>query len=71
MREDGKRLIQVFPTHRCNWVQIQENTANSTHTFYLHGVMDKVLETNHPLAAYYRRPIVRTEFKPCEWVSTR
>jgi 5,5'-dehydrodivanillate O-demethylase oxygenase subunit len=67
VREDGKRSIQVFPTHRCNWVQIQENTADSTHTFYLHGVMDKVLKTNHPFAAYYRRPIVRTEFKPCEW----
>jgi hypothetical protein len=40
VREDGKREIKMFPTHDCNWLQIQENTADSTHTFYLHGVMD-------------------------------
>jgi 5,5'-dehydrodivanillate O-demethylase len=67
VREDGNRAIRMFPTHHCNWVQIQENTADSTHTFYLHGVMDKVNKLNHPFAAYYRRPILRTEFKPCEW----
>ena len=67
VREDGKRDIRVFPVHHCNWVQVQENTADSTHTYYLHGIMDQRMGTNHPFAAYYRRPIVRTEFKPCEW----
>ena len=67
VREDGSRKIHIFPTHHCNWLQIQENTADSTHTFFLHGVMDKKRDLKHPFAAYYRRPILRTEFKACEW----
>ena len=67
VREDGKRAIKVFPTHECNWLQIQENTADSTHTFFLHGVMDQALGLRHPFAPYYRRPIDRLEFSYCEW----
>jgi 5,5'-dehydrodivanillate O-demethylase oxygenase subunit len=67
VREDGARRINIFPVHHCNWLQIQENTADSTHTFFLHGVMDRKLGLKHPFAAYYRRPIVKAEFKPCEW----
>lgn len=66
-REDGKREIKMFPTHHCNWLQIQENTADSTHTYYLHGVMDGVLGLKHPFAPYYRRPIEKLEFSYCEW----
>lgn len=66
-REDGKREIKMFPTHYCNWLQIQENTADSTHTYYLHGVMDRVLGLKHPFAPYYRRPIEKLEFSYCEW----
>ena len=67
VREDGKREVKVFPDHHCNWLQIQENTADSTHTFYLHGIMDRELGLNHPFAAYYRRPIESMEFGFCEW----
>jgi 5,5'-dehydrodivanillate O-demethylase oxygenase subunit len=67
VREDGKREIKMFPTHECNWLQIQENTADSTHTFYLHGVMDVKLGLKHPFAPYYRRPIEKLEFSYCEW----
>jgi 5,5'-dehydrodivanillate O-demethylase oxygenase subunit len=67
VREDGERLIRIFPVHRCNWLQIQENTADSTHTVFLHGVMDQKLGTNHPFAAYYRRPIEKLEWEFCEW----
>jgi 5,5'-dehydrodivanillate O-demethylase len=67
VREDGKREVKVFPVHRCNWLQIQENTADSTHTFYLHGVMDQRIGLKHPFAPYYRRPIEKLEFKVCEW----
>jgi 5,5'-dehydrodivanillate O-demethylase len=67
VREDGKRAIKVFPTHECNWLQIQENTADSTHTFFLHGVMDQALGLRHPFAPYYRRPIDKLEFSYCEW----
>lgn len=67
VREDGKRAIKIFPTHHCNWLQIQENTADSTHTFFLHGVMDQALGLRHPFAPYYRRPIEKLEFSYCEW----
>jgi 5,5'-dehydrodivanillate O-demethylase len=67
VREDGAREVRVHPTHICNWLQIQENTADSTHTFYLHGKMNEVLKLGHPLAPYYMRPIERFEFSYCEW----
>ena len=67
VREDGKREIKMFPTHECNWLQIQENTADSTHTFFLHGVMDRRIGLKHPFAPYYRRPIEKLDFKVCEW----
>jgi 5,5'-dehydrodivanillate O-demethylase len=67
VRADGKREVKVFPVHHCNWLQIQENTADSTHTFYLHGIMDQRIGLKHPFAPYYRRPIEKLEFKPCEW----
>jgi 5,5'-dehydrodivanillate O-demethylase len=67
VRQDGKREVKVFPVHHCNWLQIQENTADSTHTYYLHGIMDRRIGLKHPFAPYYRRPIEKLEFKVCEW----
>ena len=67
VRDDGAREIRIFPVHHCNWLQIQENTADSTHTVFLHGVMDERLGTKHPFAAYYRRPIEKLSFEFCEW----
>jgi 5,5'-dehydrodivanillate O-demethylase len=67
VRRDGRRRIQIRPEHRCNWLQIQENTVDLTHTFYLHGHMNEVhgLELNG--ADYYYRPIVRFDWRVCEW----
>ena len=36
-REDGRRFIQILPLHNCNWLQCEENTADTVHTYYLHG----------------------------------
>ena len=66
-REDGRREVKVFPDHRCNWLQVQENTADSTHTYFLHGMMDVQLGLKHPFAPYYRRPIEKLEFSRCAW----
>ena len=30
-------LVEIRPTLTCNWLQAQENTADTTHTYYLHG----------------------------------
>jgi 5,5'-dehydrodivanillate O-demethylase oxygenase subunit len=71
VRTDGRRTAHVFPTHECNWLQVQENTADSTHTYYLHGRMYETLAKtrgiNNPVAAYYLRPIEKYEFSFCEW----
>lgn len=67
VREDGTREVRVHPMHACNWLQIQENTADSTHTYFLHARMNEVLKLGHPLAPYYARPVEHYEFTYCEW----
>ncbi|MGH7906300.1 MAG: Rieske 2Fe-2S domain-containing protein [Candidatus Binataceae bacterium] len=68
VRNDGRRTVQIMPVHRCNWLQCQENTADSVHTYYLHGQV--ALERNLSIqgdAEYYRRQIKRYDWKYCEW----
>lgn len=67
VREDGTRNIRILPIHRCNWLQVQENTADVAHTYWLHGIMDQELAVNYAYGAYYRRPIERFDFALCEW----
>jgi len=66
-RRDGKRHIEIRPTLTCNWLQAQENTADTTHTYYLHGhtMLQKGLTS--PGVLYYHRPIASYEFALCEW----
>jgi 5,5'-dehydrodivanillate O-demethylase oxygenase subunit len=68
VRNDRKRAIHVLPVHGCNWLQIQENTVDSVHTYYLHGHMSVV--KNLPTLAqgiYYYRPIDAYDWAVCEW----
>lgn len=67
VREDGNRIIQIFPIHRCNWLQVQENTADSVHTYYLHGHMNEVMGLKLDGAEFYKRPIEKCEWTYCEW----
>jgi 5,5'-dehydrodivanillate O-demethylase oxygenase subunit len=69
VREDGTRKLQVHPTLDCNWLQAQENTADTVHTFYLHGHMLKMRGSNE--GAYFYRPIVKYEWGLCEWGITK
>jgi len=67
-RNDGKRTIVVLPVHACNWLQIQENTVDSVHTYYLHGHMSVV--KNLPTLGqgrYFYRPIESYDWALCEW----
>ena len=66
-REDGDRRIQMFPTHDCNWLQIQENTVDSIHTYYLHGMMSRVHVSDAPGLEEYFRPIIDYRWNVCEW----
>jgi 5,5'-dehydrodivanillate O-demethylase len=68
VRNDGKRNIVVMPVHHCNWLQVQENTVDSVHTYYLHGHMSVV----HGLptlaqGGYFYRPIISYDWSVCDW----
>jgi 5,5'-dehydrodivanillate O-demethylase len=67
VRNDGDRKLQMRPTLNCNWLQAQENTADTTHTYYLHGhtMLSKGLKS--PGADYFHRPIASYDFSLCEW----
>jgi 5,5'-dehydrodivanillate O-demethylase len=68
VRDDGRRNIVVMPVHDCNWLQVQENTVDSVHTYYLHGHMSVVHEL--PTLAqgnYFYRPITAYDWGVSEW----
>jgi 5,5'-dehydrodivanillate O-demethylase len=69
VREDGVRKIEIRPPLDCNWLQAQENTADTTHTYYLHGHMMKVQGIED--GAYYYRPIEKYEWGLSEWGVTK
>jgi 5,5'-dehydrodivanillate O-demethylase len=71
VRKDGTRLIEIRPNLTCNWLQAQENTADTTHTYYLHGHMMAQKGIKWESAAYYYRPIVSYDFSLCEWGITK
>lgn len=67
-RTDRPRTIAIMPDHKCNWLQIQENTADTVHTYYLHGEFAAVNRlATQGVAEYYHRPIVRYDWAPCDW----
>lgn len=71
-RRDGWRGVWVRGPIACNWLQIQENTADTTHTHYLHGRMLRELgypggERHRIVSGYYERPIVGYDFGHSPW----
>ena len=67
-RSDGRRNIVVMPVHHCNWLQIQENTVDSVHTYYLHGHMSAVRDLpTIAMGRYFYRPIRSYDWAVCEW----
>ncbi len=62
---DGIRQLRRQQTLSCNWLQAEENSADVTHTYFLHGhtMMSKGLRGGE----YYYRPIERFGFQPFEW----
>jgi 5,5'-dehydrodivanillate O-demethylase len=67
-RTDRPRKILVVPIHNCNWLQIQENTVDSVHSYYLHGHMAK--EEGVDLeggSVFFYRHIVSYDWRTCEW----
>ncbi len=68
VREDGRRNIVVLPVHDCNWLQIQENAADTVHTYYVHGHMSAVKKLpTLAQSGYYYRPILSYDWSVSEW----
>jgi 5,5'-dehydrodivanillate O-demethylase oxygenase subunit len=67
-RNDLPRRVRILPIHDCNWLQIQENTPDTVHTFYLHGHFSVVndLPTKRT-AGFFCRPIVDYDWKVSDW----
>jgi 5,5'-dehydrodivanillate O-demethylase oxygenase subunit len=65
VRGDATRLIQVSPVLSCNWLQIQENTVDSVHTYYLHA--ETLASLGLPGGEFFHRPITSYSWEFCEW----
>ncbi len=61
-RGDGVRSVFILPQLNCNWLQVMENSVDSTHTYYLHA-HTLVLKGKGKGGAYYYRPIEKTNFE--------
>src|SRR5579883_42116 len=66
VREDGERRLEIRPVE-CNWVQPMENTADFTHTYYLHGHTLALKGVDAPGQRYFYRPFERYGFRKFEW----
>lgn len=65
VRVDGSRRIEVRPLLNCNWLQAQENSVDTVHTYFLHGHTAKLHGSTR--GQFYYRPIEKYEWKYCEW----
>jgi 5,5'-dehydrodivanillate O-demethylase len=63
--EDGKRTIRLQETLQCNWLQAEENSADVTHTYFLHGHTLK--QRGQKGGDYYYRPMEQYGFQPFEF----
>src|SRR5579871_5419791 len=61
----GIRTFLMYPPLQCNWLQCQENTADVTHTYFLHGHM--MAKKGLRGGDYYYRPFAQYGFQPFEW----
>ncbi len=61
----GVRQFEVHPPLSCNWLQCEENTADVTHTYFLHGHM--MAKKGLRGGEYYYRPFSQYGFQPFTW----
>ncbi|HZT08815.1 MAG TPA: Rieske 2Fe-2S domain-containing protein [Chloroflexota bacterium] len=63
--EDGQRTIRLQETLECNWLQAQENSADVTHTYFLHAHTLKLRGLKG--GDYFYRPFEQYGFQPFEF----
>ena len=64
VRKEQRRL--TFQPLRCNWLQAQENSADVTHTYFLHG-RTMISKGREQYSRHYTRPLAEYGFQPFEW----
>jgi 5,5'-dehydrodivanillate O-demethylase oxygenase subunit len=64
---DGFRKLMRQEDLNCNWLQIQENSADVTHTYFLHAHQMWLRGTRHRGIERLYRPFKRYGFQPFEW----
>ncbi len=65
VREDGIRHFEVQDDLKCNWLQIQENAVDVTHTYFLHSKYFEKLGLKD--TSGFREPFKKFGFQPFEW----
>jgi len=63
--EDGQRKLSQQQILYCNWLQAEENTADVTHTYFLHGHTMRMKGRTD--GEYYYRPIEQYGFQRFEY----
>jgi 5,5'-dehydrodivanillate O-demethylase len=65
VQDYGAYRIHLQEEMRCNWVQVQENSADVTHTFFLHS--RRFRELGLPDESGYDRRMTSYGFQPFPW----
>lgn len=65
VRQDGTRCFETQPDLKCNWLQIQENAVDVTHTFYLHAELFR--RVGIPDKSGFGRGMIQYGFQPFRW----
>ncbi len=64
---DGRRIMHRQEVLNCNWLQAQENSADVTHTYFLHShALYRQGQRDRGVMRLYR-PFERYGFQPFEW----
>jgi 5,5'-dehydrodivanillate O-demethylase oxygenase subunit len=65
VRNDGIRTVEIQEDLNCNWLQIQENAADVTHTYFLHSYVFNKLGIKDESG--FNRPLTQYGFQPFKW----
>lgn len=67
VRPGRSRKVFFLPIHDCNWLQIQENSVDTVHSYYLHGHMAKEDGVKLAGGTFFYRRVVSYDWRTCKW----
>jgi 5,5'-dehydrodivanillate O-demethylase len=63
---EGTRRLEIRPQLNCNWLQAEENTADVTHTYFLHAYA-MAAKGRQNMAGGFGRPFLGYGFQPFKY----